>query len=260
MKKILLSALLSVWWLACSAQDNNSLLITYELDYKPSKTKTYRSKTFCSLYVTDEKTIFLDEKMPKIFALEKLSGAEKAGARVQIGIPAYSFILIKKQGQVEEIEEQLDGTYVGYSTTPAHLWQIHEDTLTVAGMLSNKATCAFKGRMWTAWYSSEIPLPEGPHKFGELPGLILKLASDDGDFNYQIQKIEKNKPRPPLPKYTITSKERFLEIRKLSHNSVRKMESQGGTLGEVKFNGKIYSRDEWVRHLDKEYEDKNRIE
>lgn len=200
--------------------------------------------------------------MPKIFALEKLSGSEKAGARVQISLPAYSFILIKKQGQVEEIEEQLDGTYVGYTdeATPAHLWQIHEDTLTVAGMVSYKATCAFKGRKWTAWFTPEVPLSEGPHKFGGLPGLILKLASDDGDFNYQIRKIEKDKPLPPLPKYTLTSEGRFLEIRKLIHNSVRKMENQGGTLGEVKFNGKIYSRDEWVRHLDKEYEDKNRIE
>lgn len=247
---------------AVFAQDQKGILITYSLDFKPSISKSYRSKAVTVLYITENKSIYMDEKTPKIGNLAHLSGTEKAGARLQIGLPTFSYIVLKEGEKTKEIEEQLGGSYVGYeekSMTSA-AWTIHEDTLSVAGMLTYKATCTFKNRNWTAWFSPEVPLSEGPYKFQGLPGLILQLSSDDADFHFKIRSIEKDMPLPNVPKYTLTSKDRFIEIRKLGQNSVRKMESQGGTLGDVKFNGKSYTRDEWVRHLDKEYEDKNRIE
>jgi GLPGLI family protein len=262
MKKIILSLYFAFLLTAVFAQDQKGILISYTLDFKPSKTKAYRSKAISSLYIAENKSIYMDEKTPKIWNLEHLSGTEKAGARLQIGLPTFSYLVLTEGEKTMEIEEQLGGSYVGYaeeSISPGS-WKIHEDTLSVAGMLTYKATCTLKNRNWTAWFSPEVPLSEGPYKFRGLPGLILQLSSDDADFHFKIRSIEKDIPLPALPMYTLTSKERFFEIRKLSQNSVRKMESQGGTLGEVKFNGKSYTRDEWVRHLDKEYEDKNRIE
>lgn len=40
------------------------------------------------------------------------------------------------------------------------------------------------GRQWIAWFTSEIPLSEGPYKFGGLPGLILEVADSEGDYRY----------------------------------------------------------------------------
>jgi len=44
-----------------------------------------------------------------------------------------------------------------------------DDTLTVAGYVCQKATCLFRGRDYTAWFSNDIPISNGPWKFGGFP-------------------------------------------------------------------------------------------
>ena len=50
---------------------------------------------------------------------------------------------------------------------------------------SQKATTTFAGRTYTAWFTTEIPLPYGPYKFGKLPGLILRVQDTDKQFLWE---------------------------------------------------------------------------
>lgn len=56
-------------------------------------------------------------------------------------------------------------------------WKLESGTLNVCGQICHKATARFRGRNWTAWYS-DIPQNNGPWKFCNLPGLILKVEDD----------------------------------------------------------------------------------
>lgn len=56
-----------------------------------------------------------------------------------------------------------------------HWKLIKGDTLTICGHICYKAEAYYRGRFYTAWYTPEIPVSEGPWKFGGLPGLILKI-------------------------------------------------------------------------------------
>lgn len=52
------------------------------------------------------------------------------------------------------------------------------------------AKCHFRGRNYTAMYCPDIPISDGPFKFNGLPGLILKISSDDNFISYSATKIE----------------------------------------------------------------------
>lgn len=66
-------------------------------------------------------------------------------------------------------------------------WVISEDTLTVLGYTCQKAETTFRGRNYTAWFTLNIPINEGPWKLYGLPGVILK--ADDAEDVFQFQAI-----------------------------------------------------------------------
>jgi GLPGLI family protein len=74
---------------------------------------------------------------------------------------------------------------------PSQNWKTENGTLTVAGYNCRKATCDFRGRHYTAWYTTDIPAGNGPWKFGGLPGLILKVYDKDKLYTFECTKIEK---------------------------------------------------------------------
>lgn len=71
-------------------------------------------------------------------------------------------------------------------------WQLHPDTMTVLSYPCRKATCRFKGRDYTAWYTMDIPVSDGPWKLHGLPGLILKAEEARGHFTFTCTGLEKN--------------------------------------------------------------------
>lgn len=90
---------------------------------------------------------------------------------------------------MEVIEQVMDAkkkSYVlwGYQDTP-YEWHIHDEFKTINGYRTQKATAMDKVSEWgkaTVWFTTEIPLPYGPHRLFGLPGLILE-ASLAKDFN-----------------------------------------------------------------------------
>jgi len=54
-------------------------------------------------------------------------------------------------------------------------WKITSDKQKIGNWNTQKATLDFAGRQWTAWFTTEIPLQDGPYKFYGLPGLIVKI-------------------------------------------------------------------------------------
>jgi len=81
---------------------------------------------------------------------------------------------------------------------PVQKWDISDDTLTVAGYLCQKATCRFRGRDYTAWFTTDIPINNGPWKFGGLPGLILKVYDKDKLCTFECVGIENHKQKYPI--------------------------------------------------------------
>lgn len=72
-------------------------------------------------------------------------------------------------------------------------WTVDNDTKMIGNILCQKAVTRYGGRVFTAWFSKEIPLSEGPYKFKNLPGLVLEVYDADNYFNFRLIEIKKEK-------------------------------------------------------------------
>ena len=110
---------------------------------------------------------------------------------------------------------------------PVQDWSIYEDTLTIAGQLCQKATCHFRGRDYTAWFAPDIPVNNGPWKFGGLPGLIMKVYDADNLYVFECNKIESRNQDYPLKlyktKYEETDRKKYAKLIRDIHDDYGKM-------------------------------------
>lgn len=68
-----------------------------------------------------------------------------------------------------------------------------DDENEILGYLCKNATTTFRGREYEAWYTTAIPIPDGPWKFSGLPGLILQITDSKENINIEAYSIEMNK-------------------------------------------------------------------
>jgi len=112
------------------------------------------------------------------------------------GTPRNSFFMdakLYKDHKTNKINvvDQISSYWVTYEEdlTPQN-WEILDDTTTIAGYSCQKAVCDYRGRSYEAWFSSEIPISEGPWKFYGLPGLIIKLYDTQHHYEFDIEEFK----------------------------------------------------------------------
>ncbi|MDN3595417.1 GLPGLI family protein [Zunongwangia endophytica] len=73
-------------------------------------------------------------------------------------------------------------------------WEIQPENKEILGFSVQKATGAFAGRKYIAWFAPELPFSDGPYKFSGLPGLIVGISDFRDDYHFTLtgfQELEK---------------------------------------------------------------------
>ncbi len=69
-------------------------------------------------------------------------------------------------------------------------WELHAEHKEIGNYTCQKATAKYRGRKYTVWFATKIPVSHGPWKLRGLPGLILEATEETGKFEFRAIKID----------------------------------------------------------------------
>lgn len=89
-------------------------------------------------------------------------------------------------------------------------WKINDTKKVILNYECQEATGYYRGRDYKVYFTSQIPIQNGPSRFDNLPGLVLEVISLDGYVHYSAISVTKSSEKifnPYLNKKFITWEE-----------------------------------------------------
>ncbi|MCM1218335.1 MAG: GLPGLI family protein [Lachnospiraceae bacterium] len=113
-----------------------------------------------------------------------------------------------------------DRTRMYEEPIPEMNWCVTNKIDSICGYTCTLATAQFRGRTWSGWFTTEIPVSLGPWKLSGLPGLILKAADESGVYEFEC--VELSAEKVPVyvydyPNKQIISRREYLKYEKNSY-------------------------------------------
>lgn len=232
--------------------DTTKICCTYKYEFLEDSTSRNTKKTqFMILQIGSSISKFSSRTQIRRDSLQKYSTNEDAQVkmnrlleitRIEPINPLCSYTVIKNYPSKNTVNlyANLNRTSYCVPENSKLKWVIDSEKDTVIlGLKCNKAYTSFAGRNYSAWFTTEIPISEGPYIFSGLPGLILKISDLKHQHVFTIASIEKPKFKQPI----IFQNAKTIEaspaeyVKALNANNAR-------LLGEVQSGGKINFNDE----------------
>ena len=112
--------------------------------------------------------------------------------------------------------------YIYEDELNAQNWQFTDSTKTILNYACQMATCDFRGRTWTAWFAPDIPISDGPWKFGGLPGLIMEVYDRGGQYHFTIVGLQRVENEPIIFSETYVGSKKFEKTNRLDFLKAQK--------------------------------------
>ncbi len=193
--------------------DAQRYLVGYNLTYKPSSTSDDTISKNYFLEIQNNKSIFRSEIRRQSDSLTQVTG-------YGLGFPN-SF-----NEQICIISDLITQENLKYVVSPTSRdrfyipiteelnWKILTNTTKIANYNCQKAEVSYGNRKWTAWFTTEVPILQGPYIFHGLPGLIIQISDSENNFNFILKSIKKynNTELYPPSNGTVISWDNFEKI------------------------------------------------
>lgn len=178
MHKIILILLLSNIYTQENIQNHTIVEYTLDLnlDIPISKNSQLTFTSAQSIYKEGKGDI---KSIPDNTQVRDLSGTN----------PTFYFVNLKDR--TLRMKTQLDGErIIVKENLPAIEWNIKPDSKReIMGFDCIEAEALFRGRLYTAWFSPDIPVPFGPWKLQGLPGLILEAYDKMDEVHFYATRL-----------------------------------------------------------------------
>lgn len=149
-------------------------------------------------------------------------------------------------------------------------WKILPDQQKVGEFNAQKAVGNFAGRQWIAWFTTEIPIQDGPYKFNGLPGLIVKIEDRTNSHSFVLKEVKRLKAKdvwisddnrkrydPLIILSQDKYKKQFIDARNNPTKGMRQLMSRGGSVKFTDSNGKELDAEKMMRDQEKRAKENN---
>lgn len=146
---------------------------------------------------TTESTMLLDifgTTSSRFYAqnLYKSDSIKSSGVTPKTFSINFNNAIIKNNNTLKKYYRILVDAYEVTTEVPALKWEITSEKKKIGDYECQQATLQYKNRQWTAWFTQDIPISEGPFVFKGLPGLIIWIYDNKGNYDFMLNKLIKN--------------------------------------------------------------------
>lgn len=192
MKKVLQVILITTMVLLNAQNSANRFF--FELTYKPNKDSAKLEKEMMVLDIDQNKSLYQSYEKIQIDSITgiMIKEASKTGFPdlKKIGNRRTRFThQISKSYPIREVvyKDRISMDHYSFRENPKLDWKISDEKQKIGTYNAQKATADFGGRKWIAWFTTEIPFQDGPYKFYGLPGLIVKVGDEAGNYSWELK-------------------------------------------------------------------------
>lgn len=154
----------------------------YEFKFKPNPEQTDFKKENMTLDINPDNIKFYNYHYVTIDSTNITKGQDS-----QLWDTSTPVVVRLKNSNTNSNYTLINDVFV-FDTEDKINWNLDKETKKFENYTLQKATTNFGGRKWTAWFSKEINIPEGPYKFHGLPGLIFQIYDDKNSFEFTLVK------------------------------------------------------------------------
>ena len=233
--------------------DSANIKITYKLTY-------IKDSTITNVKYTDIEVLLIGRHTSKYFSQQYVDHSNnlkvernQLNAPVLRGLPKGTLgIEIYKDFEnnkltATDLSTNISGSFLYKEALPQMAWTLLNESQFILSYSCQKATTTFRGRKYEAWFTTNIPINNGPWKFGGLPGLILKVSDTQNHYIFECMGIENLSKREPVKFYDIPYKELKREeynqlVIKFHKNTIPFIKARGGKV--IVFHGSLNAAEE----------------
>lgn len=169
----------------------------YQVTMKPDAANSSEIKTENAyLDVNGQQSVFYPEKTiqrDSIFIRARQTGSFNFDRSQMQSLRSNIDYVIEKDFKtgVKTFKSRIARDQYSYEEDRAMDWKILPETTKIGDYKTQKAETNFGGRTWFAWFTTDVPIQDGPYKFSGLPGLIVKLEDSKGDYSFDLKESKK---------------------------------------------------------------------
>ena len=183
------------------------------------------SKAVMQLSYTSAESSFVEVTEDQEHTMENETGGGMIKMKIQRSASEGNYYKNLSDNLSVEKKDLMDKYFIIEKEIETPKWKILNEQKEILGYTCMKASVETEKGTTTAWFTPQIPISNGPDKWGGLPGMILELDEEDGKMTYTAIEVEmKDEVAPKRPtEGKKVSEEEFEKIRLKKEKEMEEM-------------------------------------